>query len=634
MIRKSFTISILLITLPKIYSQDTNCFLVDHSPIDIVAPTYIDAVKPSEQFTVEVSIDPYDTLHKVSKYVLGNSVATWAGNIGTDPDFVNYTSLMSPTLIRYPGGSWADIFFWNASNEGDVPGIPDSLVNSEGVKELFYPQFGAAFGGNWRMTIDNYYSLKSSTGTQGLISVNYGYARYGRTEDPVATAAHLAAEWVRYDNGRTRFWEVGNETAGTWEAGWRIDTSYNHDDQPEIVSGELYGQHFLVFADSMRKAASEVGAEIYIGAQILHYDGTGSWNSADHEWNIGVFNAIGNAADFYVIHNYFGTNSNSATSLLNEGYNTIGEMMDFIQGDIEDKEATPRPVALTEWNTFATGDKRSSSINGIQAILVFNELNKYEYGMSCRWLLANWEDDGILYVGDDSSIPDFSPRPAFFYIYYLNKFVGDHLIASESNLSNIVSYAYTFTTGHVSVIVVNKGSTNEVVRILPGEFGCSDKFYLFSVEGEIIGDESENFPQGVNVNGYGPVNDFLGPIENLESIEAKGYDTGIEIRFNSPAFSVQYVLLEPGENFLSPVENTLMNNELAVYPNPFESQFTVELSDNIRKLEIIDLQGCIVFTKELLNKKILQISTELNSGTYFLKVYTSDEILMQKIVKN
>src|SRR5882672_8370841 len=36
----------------------------------------------------------------------------------------------------------------------------------------------------------------------GIITVNYGYARYGKGPSPVQTAAHLAAQWVRYDQGK------------------------------------------------------------------------------------------------------------------------------------------------------------------------------------------------------------------------------------------------------------------------------------------------------------------------------------------------------------------------------------------------------------------------------------------------
>src|SRR5690606_41701275 len=106
-------------------------------------------------------------------------------------------------------------------------------------------------------SLDNYYAMLQQSGNQGMITVNYGYARYGTGKDPVATAAHLAADWVRYDNGRTQYWEIGYENYGDWEWGYRIDRTKNKDGQPEYVNGKLYAQHFKVFVDSMQKAAKE-----------------------------------------------------------------------------------------------------------------------------------------------------------------------------------------------------------------------------------------------------------------------------------------------------------------------------------------------------------------------------------------
>jgi hypothetical protein len=40
----------------------------------------------------------------------------------------------------------------------------------------------------------------------------------------------------------------------------------NQDNQPQFITGALYGQHWNVFADSMRAAAQQTGATIYIGA--------------------------------------------------------------------------------------------------------------------------------------------------------------------------------------------------------------------------------------------------------------------------------------------------------------------------------------------------------------------------------
>jgi hypothetical protein len=44
---------------------------------------------------------------------------------------------------------------------------------------------------------------------------------------------------VRFDDGRTRFWEIGNENGGPWEYGWMIDTALNKDGQPVIITGTI-----------------------------------------------------------------------------------------------------------------------------------------------------------------------------------------------------------------------------------------------------------------------------------------------------------------------------------------------------------------------------------------------------------
>jgi hypothetical protein len=46
------------------------------------------------------------------------------------------------------------------------------------------------------MSADNYYAMLQQTNNQGMITINYGYARYGTGPNPASTAAHLAADWV------------------------------------------------------------------------------------------------------------------------------------------------------------------------------------------------------------------------------------------------------------------------------------------------------------------------------------------------------------------------------------------------------------------------------------------------------
>src|SRR5829696_676150 len=199
--------------------------------------------------------------------------------------------------------------------------------------------------------------MLQQTGNQGMITVNYGYARYGTGSNPVAAAAHLAADWVRYDNGRTKYWEIGNECNGTWEAGYRIKTSDNKDGQPEIITGALYGQHVKVFVDSMKKAAQEIGKTIYIGAYILEKQPE-SWQTAtDQTWNNGVLTQSANKADYYVIHSYYTpyqTNASADLILATASDNTTA-MMNYVKTSITNAGSTIKPIALNEWNITSQG---------------------------------------------------------------------------------------------------------------------------------------------------------------------------------------------------------------------------------------------------------------------------------------
>ncbi len=528
--------------------EEENCFLKDFELKEAVIPSYENYERPTSIPTVTVTIDFTDTISRVTKYIFGNAVAVWVYPDVNNPVMVSYLQKLSPTLIRFPGGTWSDIYFWNG-NPGDIPVyIPDGQNNGSPVQ--LYPKFGP----NQQPTFNSYLNLREQVNAQGLVTINYGYARYGLGEDPVARAAHLAADWVRADNGHTRFWEIGNESAGPWEPGWQIDTELNQDGQPEIINGETYGKHFKVFSDSMRKAAAEVGTEIYIGAQIIQYDATNSWNVADRGWNEAVYREAGDVADFYVIHNYFGGNSSNPKSYLTNALKSINDMIDFIHQDFINFGAEKKPVALTEWNVDISngGEVRPSIINGMQAVLAFSEMAKLGYSMSCRWLIANWDTDGMFYHGNNSSIPEWNPRPAFFYTYYLQKHFGSYILESAvSGSDDILTYASVFNSGEIGIILVNMGSTDQTIGLDLENINYGDRYYYYSLEG---GTDDEDYSKYVYVNGAGPEDTRWGPIENLENINARSDTLAYPVKIYSPKRSVQYILLETGNNTFTQVD--------------------------------------------------------------------------------
>ena len=554
------SLGIVLFWATSLFAQGPNCFLDDFAPKTANIPISVVANKTTNDPTVTVTLSA-DTLGQISKYVFGNATAVWIGNVTGETKFVENTKLLNPSLIRFPGGSWSNIFFW----DGAPVDVPDSAYDSSGKRVKFYAISGK---NDWPTTTDNYYKLRQQTGSQGLITINYGYARYGLSDDPVAKAAHHAAQWVRYDNGRTKFWEIGNENAGPWEVGWKINTTTNKDGQPEIITGKLYGQHFRVFADSMRAAANEVGAKIYIGAQVLHYDGTTSWNPVDRAWNAGVIGEVGDAADFYVMHNYFGKDAN-AQNLLTVASTEPKKNINFIQQDIAKKNGFQKPVAITEYNinyNSANETMGRSYVNGMQATILFNELIKNNFGMGARWLLATGED-AMFYLGDNNSLR-WQPRPDFYYAYYQQKFTGDHAIAANSSNSNILAYASRFASGETGVVIVNKGKTAQVVKIDPVNIGVGNQYYNYSLTG---GTDNGDFSLYVSVNGVEATGTQWGPRENLETIQAKAFSVYQAIKLDVPAMSVQFIMVDSGNNqlYTTSVTNKL-ENELSLinYPNP------------------------------------------------------------------
>jgi hypothetical protein len=626
-------------TMQAFGQQIENCFLNDFLPKYTTTPPYVDVPQITTPATIQVNVDATDTLTKVSKYIFGNAVAVWVGTNQNNPTLVSHLQKLSPTLIRFPGGSWSDIYFWNG-NPGD---LPDSIPNGQnnGVPIPLYAQFGAWYS----LNVDQYYNMCQQVNTQGLITINYGYARYGLSARPAEQAAHYAAEWVRYDNGRTRFWEIGNENGGPWEAGYMIDTTTNQDGQPRIISGELYGKHFKIFADSMRAAAAENGFEIYIGGQILHYDGTGSWNVADTAWNEGFFREVGDTADFYVIHNYFNANSSTnARTILNYATEELTRNIDFINQDIAAKGAVPKPIAITEYNLG--GDNTTANVSfikGMQEVILFCDLIKFNFGMSARWLVANNETDGMFYYGSTGGgIPLWNPRPEFFYAHYTQKFMGDNMVTSTvPGSQTVLSYASRFASGHLAVILVNKGTTTYTVGLTPQNYSYGDRIYVYSLRG---GTDNGDFSQMVYVNDASTTSPAWGPrMDSLEYIPARAYPTtGGILRFPLPARSVQFVLLEPGGDDVSDngdgqVGQFILHQN---YPNPFNP--TTLIRYELPVVSRVNLKVFNVLGQEvanLVNGKVAAGKHEVEwdaadfpSGVYIYKLETESFISIKMML--
>ena len=531
-----------------INAKSIGFFLDDWSPKTFSPPAFDEFPKPSATISATVHLDLSTVITKVPKYIFGNNTNPYMEQMVTAPVLIEHIRNLSPNVLRFPGGNISSIYFWNAAPGEKPADAPDELFNEQGQEADAFYWYGKN-NESWTLSLDNYYAALAQTGSTGIITVNYGYARYGTSNNPVAKAAHLAADWVRYDNGRTKFWEIGNESAGVWQAGYRINTAHNKDGQPQVVSGALYGEHFQVFVDSMKKAAAEVGSIIKIGGQLIQYNVVNSWESdVDRQWNSGFLTKAGNLADFFIVHSYFTPfNQNSTPSvILNSAASETKSIMDWMKTTTQNAGAEMKPIALTEWNIFAVGSKQSvSHVSGLHATMVLGELLKNQFGMASRWDLANgWDngnDHGMFNKGDEpDGVAKWNPRPAFYHMYYFQKYFGDRMVPSTSSGSSIVSYASSYSSGEAGVILVNTGQSAQTVKITTKNFNPGNRYYWFTLAGD---NDNNGFSRKVLINGTGPVGAAGGP-SNYLSLKAFSASAKGEIKVSVPAMAAVYMVIE------------------------------------------------------------------------------------------
>jgi hypothetical protein len=493
-------------------------------------------------------IDVNRVVEKVPPTIFGNNSNLWMGQIVTQSNLMQYIKDLSPNIIRAPAGSISDTYFWDGAGASPKPAdAPDSVYTSGALGSI-----GSWYGGDtasWTLSLSNYYNLLSQTNSTAIFTVNYGYARYGAGVSPVDSAAHLAANWIRSDNGKTKYWEIGNECYGNWEAGYQIDVTRNQDGQPAIVTGALYAQQANIFADSMRAAAQEIGATIYIGAVLYNSAPLSSDDATVQGWNRGVLTNIGNAADFFIVHDYFTayeTNS-TASAILSTGITEAPAVMSYIKSQLQQYNVSVKPIAMTEWNIQASGSKQNTSyIAGMHAALTLGTFMKSAYGEASRWDLANGyangDDMGMFNIGDEPGAPLWNPRPAFYYLYYFQRMFGDRMVFDSLKHpdSDITTYSSTFSSGQAGTIIINSGSSIHVVSIDFLHFPAGSNYHWYVLTG---GTDNSPFSGQVYVNGTGPSTATGGPL-NYASIKTNATALTGTIKMAIPAMSVTYLVAD------------------------------------------------------------------------------------------
>lgn len=498
----------------------------------------------------------------VSNDLLGIHTAVYDGDL-VRPGTATLLKAAGVTSLRYPGGSYADLYHWETHSGTTTP--------AQGAgSNVIYVAPEANMG--------RFVSVLESVGANAFITVNYGM-------NSAATgpgSPKEAAAWVAYANGNPadttvigqdnsvppvdfktvgywaglraaaplatddgknflrinhpapvgiKLWEVGNELYGNgfyggtgWEADFHVPydgtTRTNH----TALSPATYGAGVAAFA----KAMKAVDPTIKVGGVL-------SWGDQTPSFNIPVLKAACADMDFAAIHYYPG---NSIASLYTHPKNDIPGMFSWLHeimaANCPAGANAKMPIAITEWGPQTlysgaiigdtwhpkSGTPRDTQVGGIFAAEAY--ANFMEQGaLAAHW--AQLHDDQYLLPTPAPDTPGFGYQ-GHLIVHYLGAGGDSVLPVPTSSNPNVLAHATRRAAdGSMGVMLTNISTSAAAVVTLTVTTGrplaCSGTRYAYTP----IADNNS------------------GPVSAGEPIASNSTDTGSTVQVSVPAQSVVVV---------------------------------------------------------------------------------------------
>src|SRR5215207_1772672 len=107
-------------------------FLEQWAPKPFVVPEFTESSAPAAS-TATVTVDASSVLTRIPSAIFGHNANSWMTRMVDQPVFLSHTTNLRPNVIRFPGGSLSDVYFWNAQPSAPPPDAPDALLNHDGT---------------------------------------------------------------------------------------------------------------------------------------------------------------------------------------------------------------------------------------------------------------------------------------------------------------------------------------------------------------------------------------------------------------------------------------------------------------------------------------------------------------------
>ncbi len=397
--------------------------------------------------------------------LLGTNLPAWVGPAQlTDPAFVAATVASGATVIRMPGGSWADGYDWLACEKHEPGCRWDGAVRPQDYVG-FLEATGAA--GMWTVNVN-------ATAQSAAALVAYfngtvdddrpiGVDRDGVDWQTVGTWARLRAAHGHPQPAGVALWEIGNEVWGAkpsaigpcaafgWEDAWTCDGTL-------YVDGDESHDGFLATRAAMRA----VDPAIAVGA--VGNIGQGAWSN----WGNEVLDGTAGRLDFYVVHHYgFGTRPTAVQALAAPQGSWAADAAEVRGAVAAANPGGAVPIAVTEYNLVAFQDLDDAALmtRGVNALYIadtIGQLAAHGIAMGNQWNLINGRADN----GTDYGMLDATSRAAPQYAgLALWQHAGQTIVPADGADEGLGVYATTTSAGDVVVLAVNRSVVPRRVRL-------------------------------------------------------------------------------------------------------------------------------------------------------------------------
>ncbi|GIF00574.1 cellulose binding domain-containing protein [Paractinoplanes rishiriensis] len=388
---------------------------------------------------VSVIVNTRAGLATVPTTALGVNHAIWDTTLGSDA-VSDLLSGAGVRMMRYPGGSYADIYHWETHTAPGGYVAPNT-------------------------DFDTFMSGVKRAGGEPMIIANYGTG-----------TAEEAAGWVKYANITkkygAKYWTIGNENYGNGHYGsaWEAD---NRDDK----SPAGYANEVIAYSTAMKA----IDPTIKVGAVLTM---PGNWPDGivgtgdTASWNQTVLSIAGPHIDFADVHWYPG-GGNAAEGLTRTEH--IGDAVYLLQKQIDTyagANAGRIKISMTETNVEHGRNTQPGALfladaysgllaNGVFTVQWWNVHN----GMGPVTEVAgqtDYHDYGLLSSGncnEDNTVcqpPLNTPFAPYHALKLLSSFVqpGDQMVRAGTNNALVAAHAARRPNGDLTVLLLNKDPEN------------------------------------------------------------------------------------------------------------------------------------------------------------------------------